>query len=317
MTKGTVVSFQNARDGTGDSASPRSLARAKKTPGNGDCFEPSGEITMSQSNPRTRVSFDLSGMKPTALHIDRTNTDFDENKPPSPKASVECAKSDVTTPGLGMCIIESAHTGDAVKTRKEFHASETPADKTLPASKDSIFPFVTPCTIAPAKNVPKDAVDPDEELKDSSLCGPVYTPARFMVDKQGFEASESHIESGRDIARDEGATEDQLPPSLYDAVSCGFMMTLPKDCLRYGVSNITLDINSTNAPKVRFDPTTQAPCCFCESSLEALQNSIGSLFDYRKELVKLGCNDNLIKDKWISIHIRWVSQRRNGRYWTA
>jgi breast cancer 2 susceptibility protein len=79
-----------------------------------------------------------------------------------------------------------------------------------------------------------------------------------------------------------------------------------EECSHYGVSDVTMRIDSENAVNVRFNSVTARPASICGNgaSNEDLQ---GAASDFRHALIQLGCSADLISDKWIVTHVRWIN----------
>ena len=114
--------------------------------------------------------------------------------------------------------------------------------------------------------------------------------------------------------------------TLKEAISKGLMTSCPESCVQHGVSYITLSLTSTNTEDLRFDPITMQPVNF-ESAGDLSRPTIGAVGDFRSALIRKGVDKNLLSDKWISNHLRWIvwklaaterrfSQWLGGRYLT-
>lgn len=99
---------------------------------------------------------------------------------------------------------------------------------------------------------------------------------------------------------------DGRPPSAVQAVRTSSMLTDYDQCCRHGVPAMILEINSVNAHSVLFDPESLLPIGF-DAEPDAMKvRYLGYPEDYRKSLVELGCDSEMISDKWISNHTRWI-----------
>ena len=77
--------------------------------------------------------------------------------------------------------------------------------------------------------------------------------------------------------------------------------------LNSGVKKIVMEINSENSSRLRFDNNGLPDSLLGKggSDIDAA-NKKGSVLDFRVELIKLGCLDSLLEDKWICNHFRWI-----------
>ena len=100
----------------------------------------------------------------------------------------------------------------------------------------------------------------------------------------------------------------KVKPSVTpkDAIHFGELTNNPRECWNDGVKETTLMVNSQNATEVRFDSQTSLPVAFSHSLDRHTGYYIGSISDIRESLAKKGCDANLLKDNWISNHVRWV-----------
>ena len=92
--------------------------------------------------------------------------------------------------------------------------------------------------------------------------------------------------------------------NLEDAINKGEMTSSRETSLKDGVNEIVLSVNSENAYQVRFDTSSQTPNCFSNDS--STMKFLGAIDDYRQDLMKFGCDENKLKDSWITNHTRWI-----------
>ena len=93
---------------------------------------------------------------------------------------------------------------------------------------------------------------------------------------------------------------------LEEAYQLGELSADPNECRLYGVDEVTLTVTSTNAMNVSFSRQTGLPVCLDFSSESSSDESIGSISDIKRDLIKQGCDPKLLTVPWISNHKRWI-----------
>jgi hypothetical protein len=95
--------------------------------------------------------------------------------------------------------------------------------------------------------------------------------------------------------------------TFAEAFASGNMISDANECSRFAVSSVTMLVNSENALRVRFDCVTLLPDSFFDSESAQHTETIGSVGDYRRALLELGCQMSFISEKWIKTHVRWIN----------
>jgi BRCA2, oligonucleotide/oligosaccharide-binding, domain 1/BRCA2, helical len=99
---------------------------------------------------------------------------------------------------------------------------------------------------------------------------------------------------------------NEVPLAFRDAVSRGVMLNKWSEGLWFGVSPITMDVNSVNACQLRFSRDTLMPLSFISNQNQTPLDLIGCLSDYKRALHSLQCDVRLVCEKWLSNHVRWI-----------
>ena len=162
---------------------------------------------------------------------------------------------------------------------------------------------VSPSSISCAQTVfagiPKEASN--ETLK--ALTGPV-------TGKSGVSTAPSTSQAKKLVTwSQEKRNAEQLPVrnTLSEfASNYGRMDDCADACRDAGVHAVTIAVDSSNASRVRFDPESGQPCSFFGQPCLPNCKPVGSVKDLRESLVKRGCDDKILSDKWISNHCRWI-----------
>jgi breast cancer 2 susceptibility protein len=95
--------------------------------------------------------------------------------------------------------------------------------------------------------------------------------------------------------------------TFAEAFARGNMISDVNECFRFAVSSVTLQVNSENAFRVRFDSVTYLPDSFFDLESTQHAHTLGSVGDYRRALLELGCPSSMISEKWIKTHVRWIN----------
>ena len=106
----------------------------------------------------------------------------------------------------------------------------------------------------------------------------------------------------------------QFSPSSDERISLreldtriGPMVRSASECVELGLSADLLEVNSTNAAKIRFYEGSGLPCNVLGDASYGVSKLVGSVKDVRQKLVNLGCNDSLLTDRWILNHLGWIN----------
>lgn len=281
------------------------------------CVANENEIS-PQCNPAPRVSFGFSA-----------ENEYRDPSPAEQDFQNESLVFGAASP-VPLCFdvapisITDAEPADSAYRRQAFKIAETPVTENHPAEQVSFRPFVTPGTAICRRSngFGQNASPPisdGEPDTDSSLDALVDVPEfrrnddeSCSWDEQAYRMTKGRLDCANDNSEagsnscDDKMLDDGYPRTLCDAVSNGFMIAKHSDCLRFGVSFITLNVNSENACRVRFDPVSLLPISICETDYPTHPMAFGSLSDFKAALVELGCDDGLICEKWVSTHVRWI-----------
>jgi hypothetical protein len=113
-------------------------------------------------------------------------------------------------------------------------------------------------------------------------------------------------DSPLDPCRSDLTDESVCNRTFKDAFNNGDFISDSEVCIGHGVQHSTLKVNSLNGPSLRFNSITGLPQGFTEPDDTRLESTIGSSNDVRTALIKQGCDSNLISEKWVSNHLRWI-----------
>lgn len=128
------------------------------------------------------------------------------------------------------------------------------------------------------------------------------SPDRTSVNLNGLSLLE-RLEMVTSAPLEEHSSND-LVSSFQNLVKNGHMTSDRDQCLRDGVLEVTLQVHSRNAVKLRF-LSSGTPDSFSDN-LDVSSGFLGFCEDLRLSLVDHGCEADRISDAWLCNHKRWI-----------
>ena len=109
----------------------------------------------------------------------------------------------------------------------------------------------------------------------------------------------------------EGNSWDSITSKLKSSMNTRAMTNSPSKCRRDGVQHVTLLVDSVNAVNLCFasstdNPGNTLPVSFCEEASDHPSDLRGMVEDLSIALVAKGCKKEIISDKWVRNHKRWI-----------
>ena len=164
-------------------------------------------------------------------------------------------------------------------------------------------PVVTQSSFIQERNIRNKLLVVDSSIKNTTI-----TPVsiNFLIPGAGLESeNQDVIETpyfDRKKMKSFRFSIDGIKISLSELASkYGPMHRDYNFCVKAGVRNIVLLITSENSSRIRFD-NDGFPSTFSDLGASDTLH----VNDLRKELIKVGCCDALLNEKWIANHYRWV-----------
>jgi hypothetical protein len=164
-------------------------------------------------------------------------------------------------------------------------------------------PVVTQSSFIQERNIRNKLLVVDSSIKNTTI-----TPVsiNFLIPGAGLESeNQGVIETpyfDRKKMKSFRFSIDGIKISLSELASkYGPMHRDYNFCVKAGVRNIVLLITSENSSRIRFD-NDGFPSTFSDLGASDTLH----VNDLRKELIKVGCCDALLNEKWIANHYRWV-----------
>ncbi|KAL3928294.1 MAG: hypothetical protein SGBAC_012712 [Bacillariaceae sp.] len=184
-----------------------------------------------------------------------------------------------------------------------FHAMSSERKVQLPSSGLPSSSKMTPALTKSetrAVTMSRDTVSNVQqswERNQSSSFTPV--PINFVAADCNIDSEKVHtVQRGQ-------ATPPMEKRTLQQSFHLGELVRDGEICKKYGVSEATLHVTSKNSSLLKFERTSGSPLAI-DYSRSYEDFAVGSIMDMREALVIDGCKLDLLTEKWISNHKRWI-----------